>query len=344
MSKTGVLTGGSFDPLHGGHIAYLREAARVTRQRGVWVAVETDARILARKGRPACLPLQQRMEVVGALEIVSGVMAQDETGEAGLIDRLRPEYYVKGREWEGRLPGLEREVCARLGITPIFVDTPRESSTARLTAYVQAVHEQGLTRLEQVIATQRPAAVPWQPTAAVPYDFESRQAVEGRHPELIRDVFKPTAVLDVGCGPGHLVRLLRGLRLVAWGVDLATSAEWCQGGWNVASPPEVTATCDLVICREVVEHLSVLEIRQAVTTLCRISSRFVYLTTRFNQAPTSLFDVQQSDDLDPTHISMLSQIWLRSLFVLEGFRRRADLEAAIDWQHKGRVLVYERAA
>ena len=39
---------------------------------------------------------------------------------------------------------------------------------------------------------------------------------------------------------------------------------------------------------------------------------------------------------------MLHQDLLRLLFVLEGFTRRADLEAQLDWKHYGRVLVYER--
>jgi hypothetical protein len=30
------------------------------------------------------------------------------------------------------------------------------------------------------------------------------------------------------------------------------------------------------------------------------------------------------------------------MFVLEGFRRREDLENRIDWMGKGRVLVYEK--
>ena len=80
----------------------------------------------------------------------------------------------------------------------------------------------------------------------------------------------------------------------------------------------------------------------AVTNLCARSSRFVYLTTRYNQQPAHLFDVQTSDDLDPTHQSMLNQTWLRSLFVLEGFRCRPDLEARLDWRGLSRVLVYER--
>ena len=39
---------------------------------------------------------------------------------------------------------------------------------------------------------------------------------------------------------------------------------------------------------------------------------------------------------------LLTKPFLRCLFVLEGFRRRADLEARMDWAGKDRVLVYER--
>ena len=33
---------------------------------------------------------------------------------------------------------------------------------------------------------------------------------------------------------------------------------------------------------------------------------------------------------------------LRLMFVLQGFRRRSDLETRMDWMNKGRVLVYEK--
>jgi hypothetical protein len=39
---------------------------------------------------------------------------------------------------------------------------------------------------------------------------------------------------------------------------------------------------------------------------------------------------------------MLNQDFLRTLFVLEGFKRRKDLEVRMDWKGLGRVLVYER--
>jgi hypothetical protein len=40
----------------------------------------------------------------------------------------------------------------------------------------------------------------------------------------------------------------------------------------------------------------------------------------------------------------LNKNLLRALFVVNGFRRRADLEARMDWLDKRRVLVYERGA
>ena len=39
------------------------------------------------------------------------------------------------------------------------------------------------------------------------YDLETRRRIEGRNPELIKDVFAPQRVLDAGCGPGFLMQL-----------------------------------------------------------------------------------------------------------------------------------------
>jgi hypothetical protein len=97
---------------------------------------------------------------------------------------------------------------------------------------------------------------------------------------------------------------------------------------------------DLVICREVLEHVPVAGVAEIVRKLCGLSNRYVYVTTRFSKGPHRL-DVDGSDGLDPTHITMLNQDLLRMLFTLEGFRRRADLERELDHRELGRVLVYE---
>jgi hypothetical protein len=99
---------------------------------------------------------------------------------------------------------------------------------------------------------------------------------------------------------------------------------------------------DLVISREVMEHLTVLEVRRAVSEMCRVSSQFVYLTTRYHPNPATILDVTTDFETDPTHITCMSKDLMRMLFVLEGFCSRPDLEEKMDWQQKGRVMVFEK--
>jgi hypothetical protein len=205
-----------------------------------------------------------------------------------------------------------------------------------------------LEAFEALVLSQQPATEPWTPVTD--YSFEARKEIEGIHPQLIKDVFQPKSVFDVGAGPGHLMQMLQDLHIETAGFD-ANPAYTRVDDHLIVWPADIATMeigyfgkgADLVICREVLEHLTLLQIRQAVTNICKLSSKFVYVTTRFAKQPTHLLDVETSDDLDPTHISMLNQDFLRVLFVLEGFKRRADLEEQMDWQHKGRVLVYERA-
>jgi hypothetical protein len=154
----------------------------------------------------------------------------------------------------------------------------------------------------------------------------------------------------MGCGPVVLMFLLAVLGVVADGIDFSPEIK-------ALAPPEVQDriivgevtephvpddTYDLVVCREVMEHLTVLQVRKTVATICRASSRFVYLTTRFHPEPDSLLSFTTQFDVDPSHITLLNKDFLRCLFVLEGFKRRADLEERMDWADKRRVLVYEK--
>ena len=54
------------------------------------------------------------------------------------------------------------------------------------------------------------------------------------------------------------------------------------------------------MCREVLEHLTVLQVRHTVAEICRVSSRFAYVTTRFHPDPESLLDVTTDYETDPT--------------------------------------------
>jgi SAM-dependent methyltransferase len=183
------------------------------------------------------------------------------------------------------------------------------------------------------------------------YELETRRRIEDRNPALIKDVFEPSRVLDVGCGPGFLMLFLAELGIEVQGVDFSPSSRELAPAevrdriliGDVAEAHVEERSFDLVVCREVLEHLTVIQVRRTVEQLCRASDRFVYVTTRFHPKPTSLLNVTTDFETDPTHITLLAKDFVRCLFVLEGFRVRADLEERMDWAGKGRVLVYERS-
>ncbi len=183
------------------------------------------------------------------------------------------------------------------------------------------------------------------------YNLATRRQIEAKNPILIRDVFQPKRVLDLGCGPGALMHLLWELGVDVDGIDFAESSRQLAtpqvrgritAGYVGDSTIKPAKSYDLVICREVLEHLTVLQVKQTVANMARMTSKFIYVTTRFHPSPANLLDFTTQFDVDPTHITLLNKDMLRLMFVLEGCRSRPDLEARMDWGNKGRVLVLER--
>jgi 2-polyprenyl-3-methyl-5-hydroxy-6-metoxy-1,4-benzoquinol methylase len=183
------------------------------------------------------------------------------------------------------------------------------------------------------------------------YSLETRRQIEAKNPSLIKDVFQASKVLDLGCGPGALMHLLWELGVDVEGVDFAESSRQLATPQvrdritvgQVTDPTLKPADAyDLVICREVMEHLTVLQVRRTVANIVRMTSKFVYVTTRFHPRPASLLDFTTQFDVDPSHITLLNKDMLRLLFVLEGCRSRPDLEERMDWGKKNRVLVLEK--
>ena len=110
-----VLTNGTFDLLHIGHLRYL-EAAGAKGDLLV-VGINSDASVRGYKGpgRPV-VPQNERAEMVAALRCVDYTIIFDEPTAIGLVEALQPEVYVKGGDYApGSKPLPEAEAVEAYG-------------------------------------------------------------------------------------------------------------------------------------------------------------------------------------------------------------------------------------
>jgi cytidyltransferase-like protein len=347
-SKRPILLDGAFDPLHNGHIRYIKSAVKAFPDSLFICAIASDDDIRA-KGREPLLDQPTRAKVVSSLKCIDLVVLKDCPTEH-ILAKLQPAVYVKGNDWKETLPAAQLAACAEHGIQIEFLDTVSDSATDRLRAWALKDAEAGLDRLETFIAGQAPQLEKfdteyfqghWRADGNV-YTLDERRKIEWKHPEIIKQAWPGCSILDVGCGPGYLVTMLKELGVDAGGCDPSPDAVKLAGDRtvvNIAARHVPSRMSDVVICREVLEHVPVAEIPEMVCDLFRIARKAVYITTRFSTG--SVFDARTEFDVDPTHISLLTQPFLRALCVLNGGKRRRDWEDQLDWQMKGRVLCYE---
>ena len=105
-------TNGCFDVLHEGHVAALAEARRQADH--LVVLCNSDASVARSKGpsRPL-IPFEQRVAVLAALRSVDLVIELDDDLPTALLELLRPDVHVKGREYEiDELPEAPSVVAA----------------------------------------------------------------------------------------------------------------------------------------------------------------------------------------------------------------------------------------
>jgi cytidyltransferase-like protein len=124
LAGTVTMVSGGFDPLHPGHLAYFRAAADLGAP--LLVNVSHDEWV-GRKHVPF-LTQAERIQLIDALRMVDYVHAEQGM-TAEVLELLRPRYFAKGADWEGRLPDDELAVCAQQGVEVVFLDTVVDSST-----------------------------------------------------------------------------------------------------------------------------------------------------------------------------------------------------------------------
>lgn len=126
--KSIVFTNGCFDLLHRGHVTYL-EAARALGDILI-VAVNSDRSVRALKGptRPLT-PAEDRAHVLAALACVDCVVEFDDDTAERLVQRLRPDIYVKGGDYASNEPVEAAVVRAYGGSVRILPFTSGFSTT-----------------------------------------------------------------------------------------------------------------------------------------------------------------------------------------------------------------------
>jgi rfaE bifunctional protein nucleotidyltransferase chain/domain len=95
-----VFTNGVFDVLHRGHVTYLAQARALGAALLVAVNSDASARALGKgPGRPLNNEIDRAM-VIAALQAVDHVVLFDEPTPCELIERIRPDVYVKGGDYD----------------------------------------------------------------------------------------------------------------------------------------------------------------------------------------------------------------------------------------------------
>jgi cytidyltransferase-like protein len=137
-----AMVSGRFDPLHPGHLGYFEEAAGLGLP--VLCNVSSDDEV-ALKHAPL-LTQRERGILIDALKPVTYVyLAVGTTRDS--LETLKPKVFVKGSDWEGKLPADEFEVCERNGTELAFLDTITNSSTGIVNRFLEAQRQWSEQRL-----------------------------------------------------------------------------------------------------------------------------------------------------------------------------------------------------
>ena len=113
--KTLVCTSGWYDPIHPGHISYLREASKLA---DFHVAVVNgDMQAVTKKGKPF-IPAKERAYIVNSLPFVDFVVIYDHQNKydcCEALDIIKPTIFAKGGDRDTKAKVPEAEIVEKDG-------------------------------------------------------------------------------------------------------------------------------------------------------------------------------------------------------------------------------------
>jgi cytidyltransferase-like protein len=108
-----IMTGGYFNPLHGGHLDLLEDAAVLG---DILIVAVNDDNASIRKHGYSFMPVKDRLRIIGKLRCVDWVVENPSDTVTELIRLCKPFGYAKGGDvTEENLCEAEKSVCEAVG-------------------------------------------------------------------------------------------------------------------------------------------------------------------------------------------------------------------------------------
>ena len=122
MART-VITFGTYDVFHVGHLRILERAASLGDR--LVVGVSADALNLAKKGRKPVFSQEERLAIVAALKVVDEVFVEESLElKRDYIEKYHADVLAMGDDWKGRFDFVS-DLCEVV----YFPRTPSVSTT-----------------------------------------------------------------------------------------------------------------------------------------------------------------------------------------------------------------------
>ncbi len=135
MAGTTVITFGTFDVLHVGHVRVLSRSAALGDR--LVVGVSSDALNLSKKGRNPVFSQDERLEIVASLKVVDDVFVEESLEQKReYVLEHKADVLVMGDDWAGKFDFLN-DVCK-------VVYLPRTPSVST-TAIIEHISSNGMS-------------------------------------------------------------------------------------------------------------------------------------------------------------------------------------------------------
>lgn len=125
LQRKRVLTFGTFDLFHFGHLKLLERAAKLGDE--LFVGISSDALNFSKKGRNPIMSEIERAHIVASLRFVNSVFLEESLDLKGqYLKNYGADILVMGDDWEGKFDEF-KEICE-----VIYLPRTRNISTSEL--------------------------------------------------------------------------------------------------------------------------------------------------------------------------------------------------------------------